>query len=277
MEKKKKRLIILSVVAGVLVFLILLSSAIFRIKGVSVEYQTTLTLLSKQDLNVMVENADLPMGKNIFFSSLDDNMAKMEKANPYVKINGIERKFPNSLVVLVSERVPVVQVKYNDCYYILDSELKVLNVVPEASPGEYIAQTGEKDLPYLELSKEYALSLDGVTKGDFIANEQVQKFVDAFYRGSVTPSKDNADVAISLISTIKTIKVSYKAELKKVQFDLTYKGDLGLTSTIIGDNNLVDNIYKVMAVVNYDITHDEVSYSQVNCTDGVVYAKEVTE
>ena len=70
MEKKKKRLIILSVVAGVLVFLILLSSAIFRIKGVSVEYQTTLTLLSKQDLNVMVENADLPMGKNIFFSSL---------------------------------------------------------------------------------------------------------------------------------------------------------------------------------------------------------------
>ena len=71
MEKKKKRLIILSIITGVLAFLILLSSAIFRIKGVSVEYQTTLTLLSKEDLNEMVENAELPVGKSIFFTSLN--------------------------------------------------------------------------------------------------------------------------------------------------------------------------------------------------------------
>lgn len=274
MENKKKRLIILSVIAGVLVFLMLLSSAIFRIKGVSVEYQTTLTMLSKEDLNLMIENSGIPVGKNIFFASLDDSIKQMERENPYIKINGIERKFPNSLVVLVSERVPVVRIEQNGYTYVLDSDLKILNIVKDGADGDYNAKTREKDLPIMTLSSEFSIVCSGLSVGDFIVNERVQYFVDSFYRGAVTSSREDASVAISLISIIERIDVSYARELERVRFDVTYKDNASLKTKIIGDTNLVDNIYKVIATVNYDITHDEVAYEEVNCTNGVLYAKE---
>ena len=270
MEKKKKRLIVLAVIAGVLVFVILLSSAIFKIKGVSVEYQTTLTLLDKNGLNEMVESSGIPVGKSIFFSTFDESISKMEKDNPYVKINGIERKFPNSLVVLVSERVPVVRVEHGGLTYVLDNELKVLNAVK--SDSEYNSKTGEKDLPLLELSAEYALNLDSAGTGEFLDNDVVKGYVDAFYRGAVSPSKENDSIAVSLISTIEAIQVSYITELEKVQFFITYS-DLSLTSTIIGDNNLEDNIYKVMTTVNHALVNG-LEYEYINCSDGTIYAKQ---
>lgn len=271
MEKKKKRLIILSVVAGALVLLMLLSSAVFKIRGVSVEYQTTLTLLTKDDLKLMVDNAEIPYGKSIFFSSLDDNIKKMEKSNPYVKVNGIERKFPNSLVVLVSERVPVVKVEYGEATYVLDNELKVLNIA--RSVGDFNFETGEKDLPVLKVSSSFGFSVGNVEAGDFVNNDQIKGYVDAFYRGAVAPSRENASVAVSRISTLETITINYVEELKKVEFVVAYSGIDGLTSSIIGDNNLADNVYKVMTTLNEALVSGK-NYEYINCTDGVIYAKE---
>lgn len=271
MEKKKKRLIILSVVTGVLVFIILLSSAVFKIKGVSVEYQTTLTLLTKDELNLMVEKAEIPYGKSIFFSSLDESVEKMEKNSPYVKVNGIERKFPNSLVVLVSERVPVVKVEYGGATYVLDSELKVLNIA--RSVGELNLETGEKDLPVLSVESSFGFSVENAEVGDFIHNETIRGYVDAFYRGAVAPSREDASVAVSRISTLETIDVKYVEELKKVEFVVTYSGIDGLTTSIIGDNNLTDNVYKVMTALNNALVSGK-NYEYINCTDGVIYAKE---
>ena len=267
MEKKKKRLIIFSILAGTLIILVLLSSAIFQIKSVSVEYQTTLTLLSVDELNSMVEDASIPYGKSIFFASLESNMSEMEKEHPYVKVNKIERKFPNSLVVLVSERVPVVRVQgSNGKTYVLDSELKVLNIVQTDS--EYNAQTGEKDLPLLtDESGALGSSIVSYQTGEFLKNDAVKSYVDAFYRGAVATSKDNNYVPISLLHMIDEIKFNYSNSLQTMCFNLTYK-DNDIKTKIIGDNNLVDDIYKVMCVV---LTGED--YSEVNCTDGVVYAK----
>lgn len=267
MEKKKKRLIIFSCIAGTLILLVLLSSAIFKIKTVSVEYRTTLTTLSVQELNLMVEESNIPYGKSIFFSSLSDNAAEMEKEHPYVKINKIERKFPNSLVVLVSERVPVVQVKAdNGKTYILDSELKVLNVV--SGDSEYNSQTGEHDLPILiDESGNFAQELKLYSAGDFVENEQIEAYVDAFYRGAVTTGDVDSSVAISLLHTIKEIKFSHSKSLDEMVFNITYK-DNDIKTEIVGDNNLVDDIYKIMCVIA-----TEEDYAEVNCTHGVIYAK----
>lgn len=269
MEKKKKRLIILSVIAGVLLSIILLSSAIFTIKSASVEYQTTLTVLTSEELSQMVENADLPYGKSIFFSSLKGYMASMEKENPYVKINKIKRTFPNSLVVLVSERVPVVRFNSHGDDYILDNELKVLNVATNFSG--YNSANGEKDLPQLIIAESFEFNVNGLTKGDFVNNETIQSYVDAFYRGAVTSSREDQEVAVSLINSIETITISYSKELEKVVFDLTFTGS-SLTSKIIGDNNLIDCVYKIVKTVNLSLANGE-DYEYINSTDGVVYTK----
>ena len=265
MEKRKKRLIILSVIAGVLVLTILLSSAIFKIKSVSIEYQTTLTLLSTEDLDKLIEDSDLPMGKSIFFSSMKKPIEEMEKKNPYVKINAIERRFPNSLVVFVSERVPVVKVQTNSGVYVLDNELKVLNIA--SSTAELNSITGENDLPVLNVSDDFNSKVSQLKEGEFVADEKIQGYVDAFYKGAVVPSKDDASVAISLISSINSITIGYEAELEKVKFSITYSQP-GLTSEIIGDNNLVEDIYKVITTI---ASSEE--YQEVNCTDGQVYVK----
>ena len=270
MNKKKKRLIILSAIAGVLVFLILLSSAVFKIRGVSVEYQTTLTILSTEDLNSMVDNANLPVGKSIFFASMEESKAKMERENPYVKINGIERKFPNALVVMVSERVPVVKVEQNGVTYILDNELKILNIA--ATAGEFNAETGEMDLPTLEVDDWFGFNIGDLAEGEFVSNDQIRGYVDSFYRGAVAPGRDDSTVAVSEISSIENIQVSYVQELGKVQFFIEFK-ETSLTSTIVGDNNLTDNIYKVVGVVD-DALKRNIDYEYVNCADGTIYAKE---
>ena len=96
-EKKKKRLIISGIIVGALVFVLLLSSTIFQIRSVSVEYQTTLSVLTKEDLDRMITEADFPIGESIFFAKFDENISVMEKAYPYAKISGVERKFPNSI------------------------------------------------------------------------------------------------------------------------------------------------------------------------------------
>lgn len=267
MEKKKKRLIILSVIAGVLCFVILLTSAIFTIKSTSIEYQTTLTVLTTDDLSAMVESVDIPYGKSIFFSSLRDCRANMEKLCPYVKINGIERTFPNSLVVLVSERVPVVRVETPNGTYVLDSDLKVLNLAKTL--GDYNSASSELDLPVLVVSDDFGLDVVSAEEGEFVSNKKIAEYVDAFYRGAVTTSPEDASVAVSMISSIASIQIGYKEELKKTIFNLTYKGT-GLTTEIIGDNNLVDNVYKVINTVN-QLLSSGVEYESVNCTDGKIY------
>ena len=266
MEKKKKRLIIFSCLVGTLIILVLLSSAIFKIKSVSVEYRTTLTTLSVQELNTMIDEADIPYGKSIFFSSLDSSLQEMEKEYPYVKINKIERKFPNSLVVLVSERVPVVRVKSGDKTYVLDNELKVLHIVK--NDGEYNSKTGEHDLPVLiDESGEFSSQVAQYGEGDFINNAKVKGYVDAFYRGAVTAGDADSLVAISLMHTMSEIRFNHSKSLNTMVFNVSYS-DSDIKTQIIGDNNLVDNVYKVMCVVT-----SGGDYAEVNCTHGIIYAK----
>lgn len=277
MEKKKKRIIISSIIAGVIVVVLLLSSTIFKIRSVSVEYQTTLTLLSKDELEQMVDDAVFPIGKSIFFAKFDENISSMEKSHPYAKINGVERKFPSYLVVYVSERVPVVRYETSNGVMVLDSDLKILNFVRN---GEYNAIAGEGALPILKINNipNFNLNVDGFEKGDFLNSEKLKTWVKAFYEGAVCPSTNlDGSQAISCISMIKSIAISYESELEKFSFFVEYNeknsDNSSITSTIIGEEDLTNTIYKVITSVNHAITSG-IEYEYINASGGVLYAKE---
>lgn len=278
MEKKKKRILISSIIVGVIVVAMLLSSTIFKIRSVSYEYQTTLTCLSKEELFAMIEEADFPIGKSIFFARFDDNITKMEKEHPYAKINGIERKFPSYLVVYISERVPVVRFESNGSILVLDADLKVLNKVVTAS--EYHSASGEADLPKITIGEipAFSVSTSGVQQGDFLNSEQMRSWVNAFYEGAVCPSPlDPLGVsAISCIKMIKSISVGYVAEIGKPEFNITYN-DYNLTTRILGDETLADDIYKVISTINSveaGKSPDEV-FARIDVSGGVVYAERI--
>ena len=266
MEKKKKRLIILSIIAGAMVLLLLLTSTVFSIREVTIEHQTTLNVLTKTDLDNMINKDNMPYRKSIFFTSMKPYIKEIEEAYPYAKVNGIVRKFPNQLVVKISERVPVVRVATSGGEYILDSDLKVLNIAKV--PGDYNSISGEKDLPELIIAESFGFNLTAYKKSGFVDNEVICGYVDAIYRGVVHSDKTNPTLAISDLKMIQSIEVSYVKELERVRFKIVYT-DSGLTSEIIGDNNLKENIYKVFSATQ---ELDSSEYSAVNCTDGVVYA-----
>lgn len=268
MEKKKKRIIIASLLVGVIVSLLLLSSAVFKIRSVTVEDQTHLLHLKTEDLNNMLEVGDMPIGSSIFFTRFDDNIKAMEKAYPYVKINGIERKFPSDVIIYVSERVPVVRVKYGSKTYVLDSDLKILNIVIDQS--EFITETAEKDVPELivGMNSNININFDGKEKGDFIENSgSLKEYVSALYHGAVFTSNDSHN-ALSCISAIKSVRIDYKKELGKISFYIEYN-DTDIVSTIDGDKDLTDTIYEVVSCVRKYSADTTIAY--INATDGVVY------
>ena len=65
--------------------------------------------------------------KNLLFISEDKLRAKLEQISPYVEVESIEKKYPNKLVVNVTERVEVLTVKSGDSYYAVDNKFFVLS------------------------------------------------------------------------------------------------------------------------------------------------------
>lgn len=270
MEKKKKRIIIALSLVGVIVSVLLLSSAVFQIRSVSVQDQTRLSYLNKTTLNKMLEEADMPIGSSIFFARFDDNVKAMEKSYPYVKINGVERMFPSDVVVYVSERVPVVRINYGGKVYVLDADLKILNVITSSSG--YITETAEKDVPELRITPAAGLSLNlnGLDKGDFVTgSDKIKEYITAFYNGAVIGSIGDKTEAISCITMIKSIKIDYIPELGKMAFYLEYNGT-NITSTIEGEGELTDVVYKMIAAVNDALSSGE-NITYINATEGKFY------
>ena len=83
----------------------------------------------------VINSSELKIGQNIFFVGKNKATQKIEKALPYVKVENIVSKFPNKLVINISERVEEFYVTYetdaNKFYLILDNELKILKVVEQ--------------------------------------------------------------------------------------------------------------------------------------------------
>ncbi|MBR5229048.1 MAG: FtsQ-type POTRA domain-containing protein [Firmicutes bacterium] len=91
-----------------------LSSSIFNINDIRVENNA---LLSDQQI---IELSGIEKGKNIFAAGGVGTIREIEK-NPYVSDAKINRKLPGMLIISVTEKEPVVAVKYRNQYILLDS------------------------------------------------------------------------------------------------------------------------------------------------------------
>ena len=134
--KRKKLWIILAVVCGVIFTLGLVFGLAFRLKKVDIEFVRREDP-SRLEYNVaekIKEDGEFEFGKNILFMNFDESIAKIEKANPYVKVSQVIKAFPNIVRVYIVERVPQYRVQDEadaGKWYILDEDFKVLETVKE--------------------------------------------------------------------------------------------------------------------------------------------------
>lgn len=135
-EKRKKFWIVFGVTVSSLVIILVSLLLMTRLKTVNVEFVSRLekqeTMLEEGILDKVVKSGDFDYGKNMLLMNFDDEIKKIEKENPYVKVHEYKRYFPNKVRITISERIPRfrIQDKENSSkWYILDSEFKILDVV----------------------------------------------------------------------------------------------------------------------------------------------------
>jgi hypothetical protein len=215
--KKKKMLMIFGIVCACVVVLCTIFALVFRLKTVDVEFRTrinqTETNLPSNIQAKVLEDGDFGYGKNILFMNVENNIASIEKYNPYVKVEQVIRYFPNVLRVYISERIPRFRVRDtndDDRWYILDSEFKVLDKVTTSEittkvvsgASNYYKKTIEIDASSLTVSSYI---------GEFI-NETVYK---SYLNDIVTGIFGKAnDISVAKrISVIRSDDGTYKFEI----------------------------------------------------------------
>lgn len=172
---KKKRLIILLSILFVLVVIVVLSSTVFTLKNVVVNfydyYDNMVDDISKNEyfnstekIDGVIDSAEFNYGKNIFLLNKNSYKQKLEKNNPYIKVISMTIEFPNRMVVKAIERREYYAVLNNsNTYLVCDSEFKVLRVSQTKPVGliEVVASEGKTIFDYNSTDSNK-------TAGDFV-------------------------------------------------------------------------------------------------------------
>jgi len=123
--------IVIGVFVGLILIvltIVLLACTVFIIRDVSVESAVLSPLLNEDDI---ISSSGLNRGRSIISIDKDKISANIEKANPYVKVERIERTFPSKVIVKVNLRTGIMCVLSDDGIYaaVIDSSAKILKVI----------------------------------------------------------------------------------------------------------------------------------------------------
>ena len=125
----QKRIIIVLSIFAVIACLLLVSSLVFKVKTIDVVIAGEETSLNADEI---LNKSGLKKGSNIFVVNKNKAINNIEKAIPTAKVTSITSKFPNKLIVNVTERVKEFYVKYESqttfAYLVVDNDLKILEV-----------------------------------------------------------------------------------------------------------------------------------------------------
>ena len=124
---KGKKLVVFISILAFLTVLIVLNSTLFTLQSVSVNWMTTKYKLEQIQDDELVSSINL--GDSIFLINKKQIAEKLEKENPYLRVVGIETKFPNKLIVHSAERETLYAVSIGSNQYAVIDELgKVLDI-----------------------------------------------------------------------------------------------------------------------------------------------------
>ncbi len=134
-------LIIFFLILSVL-FLILLGTEIFAIHKI--------TVLGNRNIeyNEIVKLSGIEIGENIFkldVKRVEENL----KSNPYIAVEKIERKFPDTVILHINERESRAVIEYMGVYIVMDSHGYILEVRNDLGGISYPIITGMRVTAFL--------------------------------------------------------------------------------------------------------------------------------
>jgi hypothetical protein len=156
-----KRTVTIIVFFAVLAVLLILGATVFVVRDVEVSFASD-DEKNVIDSQLITQSSGIESGKNIFALSEAKAVKSIEQAHPAIKVINIERKFPSTVVIHVTVRIPVVAVKIEGQtnFAMLDREMFVVQIL---SGEELLAR--EAQLGYELSLTNYELKAAQVTVG----------------------------------------------------------------------------------------------------------------
>ena len=130
----KGKIILLSIIGLIIVLTTILFSAVFRLKKQTVVASADVTYSSEE----IVKAAELKRSQSIFLINKESAINKIEAKFADLKVIQIKTTSLTEIEIKVRKRYPAYYIKNLGSYYVLDQDLKVLNVVAD-SEAEQIA------------------------------------------------------------------------------------------------------------------------------------------
>lgn len=251
--KKKYKLwvVLLSVVVG---FFVVLTGTYFttKLKTVSVEFRARLdeSRLSVGVLDRVKDSAEFDYKKSVLFINTQKNIDKIEKSNPYVKVQQIIRKFPNKICVYISERIPkyrIVDSKDSSTWFILDEDFKVLQSM--TNNDLLLENLDDKTIEIKHIS-------ENINVGEFLNKNTDRNNLNALMSGVFGRTKDYFAVrSIDFSSEENKFYLTMRTTVETDDGEINYSGGciieiknvgnlkekaLKGTCAYVGDESLID-------------------------------------
>lgn len=254
MKRKKLWITLACVVVGIIV-VCLGVHFLTRLSTVSVDFRTRLTdetRLESGILDKVKEDGEFNYKKSVLFTNTKESVEKIEKANPYVKVEQVVRKFPNKIHIYITERVPRYRMESSTSsgqWYILDNEFKILEIVSEDDLDSKKFRGKTVEISYLKATKSNV--------GEFISSNTELTRLNDITAGVYGKTQDYfAVTSIDFNTETNTFLLTMRAT------DLSYNG--GCVIKIVGLNNLKEKVFKATSA------YVDKSLADMNLNDKVI-------
>lgn len=173
---KKKIIISLSILLGVIATALTLCFTVFTVKTVDIDFRTSTSL--EWSTEELIETAEIQNGQCVLFLSKKGYVANLEKKNPYLEVINIETVFPSKLVIHCAERRELFAIQNESEIIYCDKDFKILR-------RSYGTFDSSKDNPILlknlTIKGEYEI-------GDFLDIEEkgMKRFLSSMVENSKT-------------------------------------------------------------------------------------------
>ncbi len=269
--KRKKFWIVFSIVFLSVAFVFAAIGVATRLKTVDVELRSRVTqsetMLEPGIIDKVKESGDFKIGKNILFMNFKENIAKIEKENPYVKVEQVIRSFPNIVRVYISERIPKYRIQDKDNaskWYILDEDFKILDAVTGDLKNTTYGSSNYYD-------KTVKISPDSLTISSYIG-EFVSDEVDRVNLNSIFTGVFARTTNYFMVKSVAIVKSNNDFSYKLIMKNTAAENDEGCLIILLGSSKLSEKARKGVAAYcekieenkDVDLTNKKIIVEEIN-------------
>lgn len=249
---KSKKLLVFLIMFVFIAVLVVLNSTLFTLQKINVTWMTS-TFNLKNVTDVTFSSIVEEKGDSIFLLDKKKIASDLEKKYPYLRIVGIETKFPNKINIYSAEREDLYAIKLaDDNYAIVDDYGKVLSKTRVLAPNVSGMQIDPRPIEVLFDSIQ-------LNDSDFMIGEQVKvEFIENVLTRLSNTLKEANYTTLAKKGIFESIKINSMGNNGELEMLLTTRNGM-VIDLINAEDKMTDKFMLGLQVYN---KYHQDSYSE---------------